>query len=742
MADRSIKRAVGSGTSSCRRGIVAWLLLSAALPAAARAQTASPSASTPSANDGPEDIVVTGRNFLTDLSLSSKLPLTVAETPQSVTVFDSSLLRDLGLTTLTDAVRRIPGATVGGTFNASNNIFSRGYILGPNNSFKIDGTPFSGNRSINTVALDRLEFVRGGSGTTFGEGGPGGFLNYILKRPPSKFEASAHAEVGSFDHYLASGSVGGPLTGDGSMKAYVGVSLDRSGSSVRLQRNRSDAVYGALEFAPLERLTLNLSSYYSKDVTHPIHNGFPVVVNRDANGDILSVRFPTEVPVDAFVGSKNWGESNTGSTYLKSELQYRLSDAAVFTGVASYSDTKQPYNWLDLCCEVSPTTLTTNAYNFAERARFRSQYYEGRFSGKLPVLDGSVKYLLSAERRTREIDVQDAPYALSRANYSLLTPDLDVPDPFRGLSDRQLYTSSNSTSYSINSASATIIFEPWKFLTVTGGIRYDDFTVTTKTYNDGAFGSLKTKADFPSDNWSKRAAVTVRPLDSLRLYYSYGQTFEINARITCSGTPLPPVRGTTNEIGAKYEFSRRLLLTVAGYQARTVGDPVRLPISACPDVSVFAVRGGDGQKSRGVEAELTGNITTNWNIVAGYSYVHARAFEPYGVIVAPVPSNQFSLFTVYDIASGPLKGVGFGGGVLLTDRYPGTIGPRNEQLILTARKRFEVAAYYRPSDRVSFALNVENVTNAVDTESALQDNEFQNLYLPRREVKLSADVRF
>jgi iron complex outermembrane receptor protein len=72
-----------------------------------------------------------------------------------------------------------------------------------------------------------------------------------------------------------------------------------------------------------------------------------------------------------------------------------------------------------------------------------------------------------------------------------------------------------------------------------------------------------------------------------------------------------------------------------------------------------------------VEFSLVGTPVKGWNIAASYAYTDAfvskDATIPVGDKLAGIPTNQFGLWTSYEIQAGSLTGLGFGLGLFYVD---------------------------------------------------------------------------
>ena len=138
-----------------------------------------------------ENIVVFGQNAENTIDLGaisssgSRLGLSVMETPASIELIDSSVMRARGYKSVADAVKNLPGVVSGESPAAPSTFSMRGFSrsaitvlrdgiwLGPANMVM---------RPQNTFNLDRIEVLRGPGSALHGQGVVGGTVNTIVKR--------------------------------------------------------------------------------------------------------------------------------------------------------------------------------------------------------------------------------------------------------------------------------------------------------------------------------------------------------------------------------------------------------------------------------------------------------------------------------------------------------------------------------------------------------------------------------
>lgn len=131
------------------------------------------------------------------------------ETPAASTALDGEELREQGLVSVEEALRRVPGATV--TRSGSPGKVSSFFIRGANSNQVLvlyDGielnTPFFGGYDLSHLSLsdvERVEVVRGPFSSLYGSQAIGGVVNVISRRPDREGVAGAVRLQGGTEDY-------------------------------------------------------------------------------------------------------------------------------------------------------------------------------------------------------------------------------------------------------------------------------------------------------------------------------------------------------------------------------------------------------------------------------------------------------------------------------------------------------------------------------------------------------------
>lgn len=122
------------------------------------------------------------QGFKVDQSANSKYVAPLLDTPKSVSIISKQLIEDTQVTTLSDALRTIPGITLGAGEGGNPN-GDRPFIRGYNSesSMYVDGVRSATSQNREMFAVEQVEVTKGSASTLGGAGGTGGSINLISK---------------------------------------------------------------------------------------------------------------------------------------------------------------------------------------------------------------------------------------------------------------------------------------------------------------------------------------------------------------------------------------------------------------------------------------------------------------------------------------------------------------------------------------------------------------------------------
>lgn len=184
-------------------------------------------------------------------STGSNLDLTPLQTPASLDVISREQLEARGDASLIDAITRATGITsMGHPGNSGSALSARGFTDSTSVMRLYDGTRQYGNVSVSfpfdTWSVDHIEVLRGPASVIHGDGGIGGVINVVPKKPTrGPVQSEIQATVGTRDKQALAYGSGGAIN---NMLSYrLDVSGDRSGGWVDLGDTHNASISGALQ---------------------------------------------------------------------------------------------------------------------------------------------------------------------------------------------------------------------------------------------------------------------------------------------------------------------------------------------------------------------------------------------------------------------------------------------------------------------------------------------------------------
>ena len=230
-----------------------------------------------------EEIAVYGQQINTQSSTGSRLDISVMETPATVEIISGDSIRDRLDFTVLDAVTRSAGFTSeANPGNGGQSIAARGFRGQGAVTKLFDGTSYFNAFStitfpFDTWGVERIDVLKGPSSVLYGEGGIGGALNVIPKKPQQEQRGDIRVSVGEDDTtFLGIGLTGG-LTD--SLAYRLDYSNSQSDSWVANGKSETDMLSLVLAWQASEDLSISLRYDYG-DQDPMRYFGIPVV-----NGD-------------------------------------------------------------------------------------------------------------------------------------------------------------------------------------------------------------------------------------------------------------------------------------------------------------------------------------------------------------------------------------------------------------------------------------------------------------------------
>ena len=639
-----------------------------------------------------------------DESSLSKFTEPLRDTPQSITSISSALLDDRAAMSLTDALRNVPGITLGaGEFSwQGNSPIIRGFSS--RNDMFLDGMRDFGSYDRDPFNLGSIEVMQGPSSMVFGRGSTGGVINQVSKEPMQEALRALHVNVGNADTRRITVDLNQPLSDgvaarlnllkhDSEVPGRDGAAADRYGIAPSLSMMLGSAT----------ELTLSYMKQYSENTPD---YGLPWLAG-----------LPAKVEQNTFYGYDT-DFMDTDANIATIKLQHVISPQTRIQALVRYADYARSTRITEPLLVGAVTANTPLDSVVVRRNVFRGDSTEDMLQGQLNLVSslftGTVEHALVAglEAGTESSDPSFG-FGLGVPNTTLLNP---VPEGFSssGIAWR-LRSASEADSLAAFVLDTVKLNAHWQIM---AGLRWDRFAIDYRAdrFNDnGSFISNEqiVRTDIKT---SYRAALVYKPVEAGSLYLGWGTSFNPSAEglsfinsgrnLTISDAFLEPETTRSVELGTKWDlFAGGLYVDAAVY--RIVKNNSRVPDPANPGFNVL----GGQQTVNGMSLNLSGRLGEKLTANGGYTYLDSEQGRTTQVTVLPgtalvnVPKNALSLWLNY--APNNQWELGFGA------RYI------DERLATIAQPVKSVPDYwaadamakYQMNDNLTFKLNLTNLTD-------------------------------
>ena len=609
-----------------------------------------------------------------------KLPQNLHDVPQSITVLNKALLQSQGANSLADALRNVPGITVGAAEGGQigTNINLNGFTA--RTDIFLDGVRDRGQYYRDTFALDSVEVLMGPSSMLFGRGSTGGAINQVSKRPTLR--AVQEVEVSGTTNGLvrATGDLDVPLSDQAALR--VAVMGQRGATSTRRKTRVEDyGVAPSIRFGIDTATQLTVSALVQHNRDRPDYgvpplNGRPAKVGRDTIYGYSDDRTIQDI---TSVGGE-LRHSFEGGVRIRNQLQYNRVRTDALETAAQGIGTLGPRGYTAATpagiSSLPLDRLTVRLQSHDRVIRDTSLFDQLEVSGEFAT--GPLRHALLVGAEIGHDSYRNQNYLRTGSCNGVALPAgyegcVSLVDPAYTPSPVRARTLGNLASGKADTRAAyfndTVTLAP-EFKLV-GGLRYDRYSAevsnsinSANTPGNTTLGNASQTVDFTS----VRAGALWQPTPAQTYYVSYSTSFNPSLEQLTSTTgisqPLPPEKNKAYEVGAKWSLLDQALdVTAAAFEIRKSNSR-----SQNPD-NTFTANGDI--RVRGLRLGAAGQLARGWQVIGGYTHLDAKitsAIAPgtQGKIPANTPSDTATLWSTYDL---PLDVQVGGGATYVSKRY-------------------------------------------------------------------------
>lgn len=527
------------------------------------------------------------------MSTATKLPLTMRETPQAVTVITRQRMDDQGMTSINDVVKNTPGLFLSTSDGPGRQKYSaRGFDI---DNLMYDGIPsgyqgWSVGVQPNLAMFDRVEIVRGATGLVTGAGNPSAAINLVRKRPLAEQKVTLTGAAGSWDDYRGEIDASSPLNDSGTLRGRVVTSWRDSNSFIDDVDENHGLFYAITEADLSEDTTLTLGFSHQKDKT----NYFWGASMLGLDGHHLNLP-------RSYNPGTSWENKDQDVNTVFAELRHNLANDWKLQVNANYAEQNGLFSGSYQSRWNGPTL---------ERTVWQASYDENQTG-----LDSFLSGPFQAFGRTHELVVGAGKriYDMTTQNYDPYAMDWPItagkPNFTRTDSVREV-----TTQDSVYATTRLSLADPLKLI-LGGRLDWYDYD------NRDAEGDYKVTRNVT------RYAGLIYDLDEHHsVYASYSDIFTPQSEKDTSATPLKPIVGKNYEVGVKGEyFNGALNASLAVFRVDQENRAVQVFVPNCPQNACYQPSGEI--RSQGIDFELQGALTENWQLGGGYTYARVHTLK-------------------------------------------------------------------------------------------------------------------
>jgi len=747
----------------------------------------------------------TANDFRVEQSANPKFTAPLVDIPQVIQVIPEGLMREQGATTLTEAMRNVPGAGAfflgeNGNTSTGDSIFMRGFDASAN--IFVNGVRDIGTISRDMFNIEQVEVVKGPSGTDIGRSSPTGYINLITKTPKLENSFSGSLTYGSADF------------GRGTIDwNRVITNTDGSGTAFRLNAVAEDGgVAGRDEvknkrwgIAPSIAFGLNTPTRVFLDYVHVKQDNVPdggvptiglpgystpdaLLINspilrrtflsyaqrvdssnfygttsdfNDVTSDLFTARVEHDITPDMTVRNvTRYGKTSQDymltsfmlggltATRVGNTNVYRGTVPAVTAGFINTVNPANPTTWT--VTRNLPTNKDIENTIFLNQTSLSSKFKTGSFSH---TANFGVELIREEQDSANyfgpgfaSVNTTFAP-AGSWPVANLYNPNPNVTGYNRINNGTGSFGKTDTISaYAFDTMK---INEQWQ---LTGGLRYDhyssDYSATARGTGP-AFAITPTDLSTSNGIWTGKFGVIYKPAENGSIYAAWG-----NSAQPPGGANFQLAAGGSGNSASRTDFEPQESKT---YEIGTKWDVLnkRLALTAAlyrtevtnevvQDTTTLLYYQTGKKRVQGIELGAAGTITDQWGVSAGFTTMDTSVES--GPAVTADGSRVLAYtprnaFTLWTSYQLPF-GLTLGGGMRYNGKLQrGTDGAVGTPAYTDSYWVFDAMASYRINKNVELQLNVYNI---FDEEYVAAINKSGYRYTPGipRSARLTANFAF
>ncbi|EJG1637978.1 TonB-dependent siderophore receptor [Vibrio alginolyticus] len=545
------------------------------------------------------------------------------DVPQAVSVVTKTEMKDRGAVRLVDALDGVAGVNNTLGEGSRDQFMIRGFDS--LNDMYRDGLRDDGTlQSYRSLAnVERVEIVKGPAGALYGRGSAGGIINLVTKRANGENFTHVNGSVGSNNQYV--GQVDSSMAFTDKVNGRINLEYRQADSYVDHVDSNDFFIAPTIRVLPADGHTIDIDVEYAHQELVP-YRGVP-----SKNGK------PVDLPVSTYFGGTNdYQESD--SLRIAVDYEWRLNDQWVWNNRAAFNHIELEQKGTRQG-KVTGNEVSQTVNNFGYDPRTTTT-----LQSELVWETRDNQLMVGADFNQIDID-------LTLASDKTLPPQ-NIYDPVVGPTPDPGFKPFRDNTTTTTGLYVQDVYT-WGDLSLIGNVRYDSMELEQQKA-----GSDKEKLD--DDKVSYRAGLVYRINSDTSVYASLARSWQLPyAGIYINPKLAEFFHTDLKEVGAKaYLLDNALMLNAALFQIDQEQPQTNVDGDVIDKIEV---------RHQGIELEARGQITKQWDISVGYSYLDAED-KATGKKPNDVSDHLFSLWSTYQLDDNWRLG---GGVKYVGDRYAG-----------------------------------------------------------------------
>ncbi|MGE7993562.1 TonB-dependent siderophore receptor [Pseudomonas sp. NPDC089554] len=692
------------------------------------------------------------------VSVGSKTPVSLKDTPQSVSIISQKLIEDTRSTSLQDAMRRTPGITLRQVNYNTQAFYSRGFGI---DNLQIDGAApmdigtgvgtFYSDRKYDLAAYDHVEILRGASGLLGGTGDPGGIVNLVRKRPLDHYQLKLNTSAGSWDNYRSEIDLTGPLAFDGKLRGRMVAAYTDRQYFMDVRATERPFLYGILEADITDDTMLTFGGSFDKNKETGTGDGLP----RYAGGGDVGLPRHTW-----FSTTQAWADSYTREWFAKVDHYFnedwKLNASYTYSYNTVTTEGIIPYGWVDEYTNNGPYWWGSYVNSFSKQ-----DVFDVNLSGNFEAFGRRHELLVGADHQKVTSRWRSAQGMLGKGGLI----DLWNPGstPLNGDASNHNFSRDYSPNareqYGLYSTLRLQLTDPLKLVVGARAQRYkyeQGYSRTTNNNGTGAWIEEPGTSDRVSTKLVPYGGLIYALNDEWSTYVSYAEVFKPQSQRfqgpQTSRVSIEPMEGKNYETGIKGElFDGRMNVSAALFYTKRENQAVTDPRYPSPPFSYSGsccFLAQDKVTSKGIDLEATGEIMPGWEVMAGYTFNLVDNSTQETIYSSITPKHLFKLWTMYTLP-GSFSDFRVGGGVTAqsaayVDGLAYRTDPTTGAVLSESNFKFSQGGYavydamveYKVDDHWTVAVNGNNLFDR-RYYSTVNNTEYGNYYGEPRNFMLT-----